>query len=164
MGVRVVKRPLIVVGCLLLIIAGYVGVSMAVAAHQQRERDQQFDAWVARSEAITDATLPELLRSFGAVALPSDLQRSGGQAVRVPGKFVAAFGPWHALRPPQAAAAELAGALRAGGFTNVTAIGDGDGWKVTGATSAGEVTIYVHPSGQGSTLSGLLAPEIPPCC
>jgi len=159
-----VRRPVIIVACLLLIIVAYVGLAAAFSAHQQRERDARFDAWQVRSEAVTDAKLPGLLRSFAAVAIAGDLQQTSGPATRIPGKFVASFEPWHTVQPPRVSATDVAQALRHGGFAGVTLAEQQDGWKVTAAAADGGVTVYFHPNGNGSSVSGFLAPEVPRCC
>jgi hypothetical protein len=155
---------LLLVGGLVLILAAYVGISAAVGAHQQHERDARYNSWVTQAEAITEARLPGLLGDFAAVPFPADLHQTSGPAARLPGKFTGAFGPWQAARPSRAEALEIADALRGGHFANVTVAEVDDGWKVTGAKSGGNVTIYVNANGPGSRVSGFLSPDIPACC
>jgi hypothetical protein len=151
-------------GGLTLIIGAYVGVAETVTAHQQRERDAAVHAWIVRSEAATDVKLPVLMHRFAEVPFSSYIRRTAGSPTRQPGKFAAAFGPWHADRSPRSTSAGLVSALRRAGFTEVVMIARDDGWKVTGSTSARDVWVYVHPSNRGSSLVGFLNPAIPRCC
>jgi hypothetical protein len=151
-------------GGLTLVIVACVGVAEVVSAKQQRERDAAVHAWIVRSETATDVKLPVLMHRFAEVPFSSYIQRTAGSPTRLPGKFAAAFGPWHADRSPRSTSVGLVSALRRAGFTNVVMIAHDDGWKVTGSTSAGDVWVYVHPRNRGSSLVGSLNPAIPRCC
>ena len=151
-------------GGLALVIGAWVGMGEAASAYQQHQRDAAFNRWMVQSEAATEAKLPVLKRRFAAVPFPSDIKRASGSPTRMRGVFGAFFGPGQVTRSPSSTTAVVVDALRRAGFENVTRLARDDGWKVIGTTSVGEVWVYVHPSGQGSRISGALNPAIPHCC
>jgi hypothetical protein len=161
------RRPLLLLAVVAAVLALAIGAASGLNAWRTHQKSERFQTWAKQAEASTQSKLPILIRTFSEVHLPGGFDLRGQQPTRLPGSFSATVGPWLAPTSEQATADSLVSALRHAGFTKVSAVESADGWKATGSTPSGKVTLYVHPNHDGvyaSRVQGFLEPAIESCC